>query len=352
MTEPLRWGILATGNIARAFAQGLQHSSTGKLVAVGSRSRESAERFGAEFGLSVDACHASYEALLGDDQVQAIYISNPHPGHAPWAIKCAEVGKHILCEKPLAMNAAEAATIIEAARQHGVFLMEAFMYRCHPQTLRVAELVREGAIGPVRMIQATFSFRSAANPGSRLFDPALGGGGILDVGCYPVSMSRLIAGAANGQPFADPLELSAVGQLGETGVDVSTSAVARFPGDVLAQLSCGLRVTQDNVVRIYGDDGWIHVPAPWSPTRDGGTSRIFLHRPGKPEPEELTFRMPENQPALLYTLEADHVAAHLANRESPAMSWADSMGNMQALDRWRAAIGMSYPSAGEANPLA
>ena len=343
MTTPLRWGILATGCIARAFAQGLQHSPTGTLAAVGSRRRETAERFGTEFGLPARACHASYEALLADEQVQAVYISNPHPGHAEWTIRCAEAGKHVLCEKPLAMNAAEAEKMVAAARRHGVFLMEAFMYRCHPQTAGLARLVREGAVGPVRNIQATFSFLAPMDPRSRLFDPALGGGGILDVGCYPASMARLIAGAAQGQPFAEPLEFSAVGQIGETGVDIYTSAVARFPGGILAQLSCGTRVMQDNAVRIYGEDGWIHVPTPWAPARDGGPSRVYLHRSGKDEPEEIVFHTPENRPAYLYTLEADHVAAHLSQGEAPAMSWADSLGNMRLLDRWRGAVETSCP---------
>ena len=217
MASLLQWGILATGNIARAFAQGLTHSTTGKLVAVGSRSEDGARRFGQEFGLSPVSCHPTYEALLADPAVQAIYISNPHPGHAEWAIRCAEAGKHILCEKPLAMNHAEAMAVVEAARRHDVFLMEAFMYRCHPQTRRIVELIRDGAIGAVRVIQATFSFRAAPDPKSRLLDPELGGGGILDVGCYPVSMSRLIAGAATGAPFANPLKLAAIGHLGETG---------------------------------------------------------------------------------------------------------------------------------------
>ena len=344
MTDPLRWGIIATGKIARRFAQGLQHSSMGRLVAVGSRSREAAERFGADFGLATRCCHGSYEALLGDGHVQAVYIANPHSGHAEWAVKCAQAGKHILCEKPLAMNTAEAEIIVAAARRHGVFLMEAFMYRCHPQTLELARLVREGTVGRVRVIQATFSFHAPMDPHSRLFDPALGGGGILDVGCYPASMARLIAGAANGQPFADPLELSAVGQSGETGVDIYTAAVARFPGGILAQLSCGLRVAQENAVRIYGEDGYLHVPAPWAPAPDGGTSRVYLHRPGREEPEEIVFTTPENLPAYLYTLEADHVAAHLSQGESPAMSQADSLGNMRTLDRWRAAIEDALPA--------
>ena len=343
MASFLRWGILATGSIARAFAQGLTHSTTGQLAAVGSRSEESARLFGQEFGLPASSCHASYEALLADPGIQAVYISNPHPGHAEWATRCAEAGKHVLCEKPLTMNHAEAIAVIEAARRHDVFLMEAFMYRCHPQTVRLVELLREGVIGAVRVIQATFSFRSDGNPKSRLLDPALGGGGILDVGCYPVSMSRLVAGAAAGLPFADPLDFEAVGHLGSTGVDDYTVAVARFPGDVVAQLAAGVRVTQENVVRIYGEEGHLVIPSPWAPTRDGGSSRIVLHRSDRTAPEEIPIETPLAT-AYLYTLEADHVAAHLAARQSPAMSWADSLGNMQTLDRWREAIGLTYPS--------
>ena len=343
MSSTLHWGILATGNIARAFAQGLTHSTTGKLVAVGSRSAESARRFGEEFGLPPSAWHATYEALLADPEVHAIYVSNPHPGHAEWAIRCAEAGKHILCEKPLAMNHAEAMAVIEAARRHDVFLMEAFMYRCHPQTRRIVELVRDAAIGPVRVIQATFSFRSGHDPKSRLLAPELGGGGILDVGCYPVSMSRLIAGAATGQPFANPLKLQAVGHLGETGVDDYTAAVAAFPGDIVAQLATGVRVTQENVVRVYGEEGHIFVPAPWAPSRDGGASKFILHRNGEPEPREIVVETVASATAYLYTIEADHVAAHLAARQSPAMSWADTLGNMQTLDQWRDAIGLTYP---------
>ena len=352
MSSLLQWGILATGNIARAFAQGLGHSTTGRLAAVGSRSAASAEAFGREFGLPAEACHGSYEGLLADPAVQAIYISTPHPSHAEWAIRCAEAGKHILCEKPLAINHAEAMAVVEVARRHDVFLMEAFMYRCHPQTAKIAELVREGALGAVRVIQATFSFRFNGEPTSRLLDPALGGGGILDVGCYPVSMARLVAGAATGQPFANPTQFQAVGQRGETGVDSYTTAVAAFPGGIVAQLAAGVRVQQENVVRIYGEEGQLFVPSPWSPSRDGGASRLVLRRHDEPEAREIVLEPSGPAQAYLYTIEADHVAAHLAERQSPAMSWADSLGNMQTLDQWREAIGLSYPLEGPNDPAA
>ncbi|MEI6339763.1 MAG: Gfo/Idh/MocA family oxidoreductase, partial [Verrucomicrobiota bacterium] len=194
MSFRLSWGILGTGSIARKFASELPRSQTGVLAAVGSRTQESAEKFAADYpGIRA---HASYEALLADPGVQAVYISTPHPQHAQWAMAAAEAGKHILCEKPLTLNYPEAMVVVEAARRHNVFLMEAFMYRCHPRTARIAELVREGAIGTVRLIRANFSFACAFNPESRLFSNALGGGGILDVGSYTASIVRLLAGAA------------------------------------------------------------------------------------------------------------------------------------------------------------
>ena len=147
MSKPLRWGIIGTGNIARSFAEGLRTSKTGKLLAVASRSQAKADNFARELG--AQRAYASYEALLADPDVEAVYISTPHPHHAEWAIKSAEAKKHILCEKPIALNSGEAMAIIEAAIANDVFLMEAFMYRCHPQTQKLVELLREKAIGEI-----------------------------------------------------------------------------------------------------------------------------------------------------------------------------------------------------------
>src|SRR5438876_6893336 len=217
--EKLNWGILATGAIAEKFAKGVIGSSTGKLVAVGSRTKEKADAFAAKF--QIPRAHGSYEELLADNEVHAIYIATPHPSHALWAIRAAEAKKHVLVEKPIGMNHAEAMAIVEAAIANDVFLMEGFMYRCHPQIARVMELIKNGAIGDVRVIHASFSFHwpKPWNDQSRITNNALGGGGILDVGCYPVSIARLIAGAATGKDFADPVEVKAVGHLGKSGVD-------------------------------------------------------------------------------------------------------------------------------------
>lgn len=335
----LRWGIIGTGAIARAFASALARSKTGTLHAVGSRTADRAAAFAGEFGAA--RSFGGYDDLLADGDVDAVYISTPHPMHPEWAIRAAEAGKSVLCEKPLALNHPQAMTVVEAARRNGVFLMEAFMYRCHPQTARLVELVRDGAVGEVRVIQATFSFRADVPPGHRLANPHLGGGGILDVGCYCVSMSRLIAGAAAGKPFAEPVDVLGCGHLGATGVDDWAAATLRFPGDMLGQLSTGVRLSQENVVRIFGSEGWILVPNPWIPAREGGAVRIVLRRYDRSDAEEIEIATEK----WLYEIEADVVAEHRANGQAPppCMSWADTLGNMQTLDRWRAQIGLAYP---------
>lgn len=334
----LHWGILATGNIARAFAEGVRHSKTGTLLAVGSRSQPAADRFADAF--DIPRRYASYEALLADPEVDAVYISTPHPFHAEWAIKAAEAGKHILCEKPLTLNYPQAQAVIEAARANDVFLMEAFMYRCHPQTAKLVELIRLRVIGDVGVIHATFSFHARVGPEHRLINNALGGGGILDVGCYPVSMARLIAGAALGSDFADPIKVAGAGKLNAlTGTDEYAVGVLEFAGGIVAHIASGVMLNQRSVVHIFGTEGNILVTAPWTPARYGGVTDIIVQRNGEPK------RIIEIESTeWLYSLEADTVAQYIERRQapSPAMSWDDTLGNMRTLDRWRAAIGLTY----------
>ena len=331
MSSSLNWGILGTGSIAAKFASELPHSSTGRLVAVGSRSAENAAAFVAKFpGIRA---HAAYEALLADPEVQAVYISTPHPQHAEWAIAAAQAGKHILCEKPLALNHAEAMVVVEAARRHGVFLMEAFMYRCHPRTEKIAALVREGAVGKVRLIRASFGFAAGYNPESRLYNNALGGGGILDVGCYTTSVARFVAGAATGAAFSDPVEVHGAAIVCETGVDTVAVATLKFPGDILAEVSCGVGLRQSHDLEIYGEEGMISVPSFWNPP-----GPIHVHK--YPTGETLTVEtdaIPHK-----YALEADAVARALPALESHTLSWDDTLGNMRTLDAWREAAKISY----------
>jgi len=332
----LAWGIISTGRIAKRFVQGLAASNTGELLAVASRTQEAADAFGKEF--NVPRCYGSYEELLADPDIQAVYIATPHPMHAEWAVKAAEAGKHILCEKPMTMNWAEAMTVVEAARRNDVFLMEAFMYRCNPQTAKIVELIRDKVIGDVKIIQATFSIMAGDDPNSRIMSNELGGGGILDVGCYCASMARLVAGTALGLPFADPIEVKGFGVLNECcGTDEYAIAVLKFPGDILAQLSCGIHLNQENVVRIFGTEGNIFIPSPWVANDQ---SKITVNRYGQ-EPQEI-----EIQANDLFGIEADLVAACIENRQAtlPAMTWDDTLGNMKTLDRWRLEIGLIYNS--------
>lgn len=333
----LSWGILATGKIARSFARDVARSRHGRVVAVGSRSRLNAGDFARAF--NVPCAHASYEDLLADPDVQAVYLATPHPQHGEWAIKAAGAGKHVLCEKPAGLNHAEVLAMARAAREHRVVFMEAFMYRCHPQTERIVEIIRGGALGEIKLIQAAFGFDCPFDPASRIWSNAAGGGGILDVGCYPVSMARLLAGAAAGLPFLDPVEVTGAGQLHpQTGVDVVAAATLKFATGLVAQIAASIGVSQDNSLWIYGTGGRLHVPAPWIPPSNGAEARMSLHRQGRTE--EISVVTPDP----LYALEADAFAAAVAAglAEVPAMSVDDSLGNMAALDRWRAAIGLLY----------
>src|SRR5450755_2407696 len=192
----LRWGIIGTGTIAHKFARGVLRSETGELAAVASRTDAKAREFAQLY--QMPRAYGSYEALLADPDVDVVYIATPHPRHREWTLRAAQAKKHILCEKPLGVHHDEAVEMLQAVWENSVFFMEAYMYRCHPQTTRMLELIRSGAIGEVRSITARFSFRATYDLESRLFSRSLGGGGILDVGGYCTSMARLIAGAMEG----------------------------------------------------------------------------------------------------------------------------------------------------------
>lgn len=324
----LRWGILSTGKISRAFADHLRHSRTGKLHAVASRAPEPARAFADEYGAA--AAYGSYDELLDDPDVQAVYISTPHPMHLAWAVRAAGAGKHILCEKPLAMNRAGAGQIVEAARQAGVFLMEAFMYRCHPQTDAIRSIIREGRLGEVRAVESVFGFTPEYNPHDRLFNKALGGGCILDVGCYPISFSRMVAGLAQGKDFAEPEKLCGCRHMAPTGVDQHAVASMQFSGGLLAQLTASFTTNYGTRATIYGSEARLDIPTPWFPCHPEGLCEMRL-TPFNGEPE--TIRTGENK--WIYATEADTVARYLDKGQAPHMSWEDSLGNASTLDLWQ-----------------
>ena len=334
----MNWGILGTGNIARLFAAALPHSSGGRLAAVASRSalpKEVPEFDGAR-------TYETYGKLLADRVVEAVYIATPHASHCEWAIKACEAGKHVLCEKPIALNAAEAEQMFATARRCNVLLMEAFMYRTHPQTAKLVELIREEAVGKVELIQIEIGFGRPYDPQSRLYDPSLGGGAILDIGCYAMSMARLIAGAAVGTRVAEPARIHASATRAPNGVDAQAYALVKFPGDITAVITAPLNLVQSRGVRVHGERGEIHVASPWLCTgRTGGRSSIVVTPRGGDRVE-----FPFETSDWLYAIEArsfrDAVAAGAI--AAPAPDAADTLGNMRALDTWRRCSGIAYSS--------
>lgn len=339
MSGQINWGILGTGKIARKFAAALAHSRTGRLVAVGSRSAARAAEFAQAFP-GVRA-HGSYAALVADSGVTAVYVATPHSEHHDGTLLALGAGRAVLCEKPLALTGHESAQMVAAARDAGLFLMEAMMYRCHPQTDALAAALHGGAIGELRAIEATFCDRFPFVREHRAYNAALGGGGILDLGCYPVSFARRMAGAACGRSFAEPVRFAGVGRRHAiAGVDEYAAAVAVFPGGIIAQLACGFCARSEAGAKLFGTEGWIEVPEPFLPGVGGGSARFILHRHDGAASREVTVPAETG----LYALEADAVGAALAagELESPAMTLSDTLGNARVLDAWRAHAGVAY----------
>ena len=324
MADRIRWGILATGSIAHQFASGLSTSKTGTLQAVGSRTMESASAFTQKHG---GKPYASYDEVLADPEVDTVYIATPHHLHAEWTIKAAQSGKAILCEKPFTLNALEAERALAAVREAGVFFMEAFMYRVHPQTIRIAELVRSGAIGRPLVINAEFGFAAGREWTNFRADGALGGGGLMDVGTYCTTFAAMVAGE-------EASEACYHAEITEKGYDAFGSGALRFPSGLTASFCTGIHANLTNDARIYGEEGSIHVPSPWKCS--GGA--VVVKRKGK---EDETFEMGVSNDAL-YGLEADAVATSLETGECPHMTIAETLGNMRTLDKLRASAGLRF----------
>ena len=335
MPETLNFGVVGTGGIAADFAQALTHSKRCRLVNACGSSHEKARAFADRF--RVPASARSLPELLGDANVQAVYVATPHPLHEAHAIAALEAGKHVLCEKPLTLDAASSERVVAAAARSGKFLMEAFMYRCHPLMRELIARLQAGVIGRIQHVRADFGFRVPRDPKGRLFALELGGGGILDVGGYPVSFARLIAGIVEGKPFAEPTALEAVGRIGPTGADELTTALLRFSSGFTAEATCAVHHEVGRNAVVFGELGRIVLPDPWIPggDRQGRETSFWVYREGA-EPE----RVRVVTETATYALEAELVAATLPAVEAPwpAMSWADTLGNMRVLDTWRARL--------------
>jgi len=341
-TGTQNWAVLGPGGIARRFLSQLPSSTAGAtLVAAGSSSPERARAFAdeaAEHGFP-DVAALSYDEVLADPRVHAVYIATVHTGHAALVLAALAAGKAVLCEKPLSPNHGTSMALADAARQAGLPLVEAYMYRFHPQTAALLDLVRRGAIGEVTHIDASFAFRAGERTG-RLFDVDTAGGGILDVGGYPVTMAAAIVQAATGDRVAEPTELTAVGTLGPTGVDEWTVAELTYKHGITANLRTGVRVQDENAVVVHGTTGTITLTDPWT-LGDDPTIEV---RTVDDEPRRLSFA--GEHP---YALEADATTAALAagRVDAPEFTLDESLAAARTLDKWRAAIGLRFPFEAE-----
>ena len=316
-----QWGLLSTADINDKFIGGVAEARESAVLAVASRDRARADRYAAERG--IPRAYDSYEALLADPDIDAVYISLPNSMHLEWTSRALEAGKHVLCEKPLSRREADVSAAFDLAERRGRLLMEAFMYRHHPQTARLSELVRSGAIGRMRLIRASFSF-NAIDPANVRLSAALDGGSLMDVGCYCVSAARLLAG--------EPELVSGTQVLGGDGVDVTFTGWMRFADDVLAHIDSGLVCDDRFDLEVVGDEASLFVPDPWHAV----APRIELRRAHTIEVVEV--------PAVnSYGLEADNLAAAIRGAAPPLLGRADATGQARAIEALYASADSGAP---------
>jgi D-xylose 1-dehydrogenase (NADP+, D-xylono-1,5-lactone-forming) len=272
MSAAVRWGIISTADINRRLIPGAHASPKVDLIAVASRDKSRAEAFAREW--RIERAYGSYDEMLADPDVEAVYIPLPNTMHAEWSIKALDAGKHVLCEKPFSRHVDEVEASFDAAERNDRLLSEAFMYRHNPQTARVRELIADGAIGTLRLVRSAFSYSLYDTDNIRL-RTEVEGGALMDVGCYCVSGSRLLAG--------EPESVYASAWFGETGTDWVFTATMRFPGDVLALFDCGTALVERDELEAIGSEGSLFLDDPWhcnvpviEVRRDGTTERIEL----------------------------------------------------------------------------
>lgn len=316
----LRWGIIGTGWIAGVFAEALGGTRHGVKQAVASRTSARAQEFAAKHGVA--RAHGSYGELFADPEVDAVYISTPHPVHCADVLAAVKAGKHVLCEKPLGVTAAECRRMVVAAKRAGVVLLEAFMYRTHPQTLKLQELVASGVIGRVSAVRSVFTFDLSVLPitGHNVrLDPALRGGSLYDVGGYCINVSRMLAGG-------EPDRIEAVWRIDPaSGVDEACAAVLHFPSGVVAHFDVSLRSAPSNWVEVVGSKGRIVVPSPWWPDRTRAV--IQLHVTGR-DMEEVVVA----DGGWIFGIEADHLADVIAGRAKPLIPAENAIGTARVLE--------------------
>jgi predicted dehydrogenase len=321
MNDPVSWGFLSTAKINDKLFPGAKESDRVNVVAVASRDAERAEAYARE--RAIERAYGSYEGLLADPDVEAVYISLPNSLHMDWSIRALEAGKHVLCEKPLSRYPEDVERAFDAAEKADRILMEAFMYRHNPQTARLKELVDEGAIGRLRLIRAAFSFPLDDAENVRL-DAALDGGSLMDVGCYCVSGARFLAGEPE-HAYSEQVQ-------GDSGVDVLFTGTMRFSGDVLAQFDCGLVLQVRDELEAIGEEGSLFLDDPWHCTTPG----LELRTEGGVE------KIPVDA-ADSYRLQLENMSDAIRGRAEPLLDREDALGQARAIEAL-------YRSAAEGGP--
>ena len=328
----LRWGVVATGRIAHRVTRDLACLEDAELYAVSSRSRGSAQAFADEHDFAVSyhdsPSGSGYRQLFADPRVDVVYVATPHAQHFEVVRAALDAGKHVLCEKPFTINAGEARELVGLAEAGGLFLMEAVWTRFLPATRRALELIRGGAIGRVRWVQADLGFPAAYDPKDRLWDPAAGGGALMDLAVYPLTW----AVAALGFPAG----LAASGHLNQDGVDVQNTITLEYPEGAAAQLTSSLQAAGPGTATISGTAGWIRTGSPLYNPRSleicglDGSSRV----------EEFH----EETEGFIHELRETARCIRAGLQESPLMPWNETVQVMQLLDRARAQLGLHYPN--------
>lgn len=326
MADKVRWGVMGCGGIARKFIEDMPFVKDGVVAAVGSRSLDKAKEFAVQYG--IPAAYGSYEQLAFCPDVDAVYIATPHPMHLADAIMCIEAGKGVLCEKPITLNALQTKRMIDAARAKGVFLMEAMWTRFVPATVKMMELIKGGAIGHVNSANIDFGYYIDIPDQHRLLNPELGGGALLDVGIYVVSMASLVFGR-------QPQIIHGSAVLGSTGVDINDSIIFDYGDGRIASLQCGCSSVTPIEAVICGTGGFIRLERPFYSSR-----KVTVFKPGSPA----VYDVPAN--GCGYCYETQHVCECIkaGRTESDIMPLDETLEIMQTLDRIRKPWGLVYPS--------
>ena len=333
--KPIKWGILGTGAIAKAFADALQETE-GELVAVASQSLQRAEDFSKSYNCTAIE---GYQSVISLPEVEAIYVATPHTSHFELSAECLRNKKAVLCEKPMTINATETMALIDISRKNNTLLMEAFMYKIHPQTQQVMKVIQENLTSPLS-IRAEFCFSVDVPESHRLVNKELGGGSILDIGCYPMSISRHAVGAVNGKNFMNPVSIEGQGELNSQGIDLNASAKLVFEDGSLAEIKSATNLSSASDVEISDGKTTVVLNQPWHCGEFTERKSQITLKKSNGDKESIDITTDKG----LYALEIDHFSENLKNHntESDLIPHNDSHGNMIALDTWRKELKVVY----------